>query len=403
VKNIIVSLTTALLGLGLAASPATAATVVLYGNDFETPNRAIVNTCGNSLDATPINTLFGSADFVFNQQFTVEAVLLDDPAGLYSNPEGAGGNVAIGMLATVQDDKLALTFDAQSLPFVNVGLDLSAIDVQGCGGPFGVAVPILRISLLDSPAGAFDWGQQVLDQAEVSGVVPPDQWTFTWTNAVAGLDSSAATDGHISLVFDLIQSGYAAFDNLTITASTDEGVVDSDLDSAPDDTDNCPRFANLDQSNLDLDLAGDVCDPAPNDPAECGDINADGADDCALVEAGALDAGEISLADADLDAALSAEAGDAETTDATVTMDGSSGPAVDQLDGGAVDAGTTVSDGGGVLDASAGSKDGGSTDQGAAATCSCRLTGATVPLPQLVWVFGFALFAVVRRLKSPLP
>jgi hypothetical protein len=35
---------------------------------------------------------------------------------------------------------------------------------------------------------------------------------------------------------------------------------DSDLDQVPDDVDNCPNDANPDQSDLDEDQIGDVCD-----------------------------------------------------------------------------------------------------------------------------------------------
>lgn len=40
------------------------------------------------------------------------------------------------------------------------------------------------------------------------------------------------------------------------------GCPDGDGDSVCDDVDNCPAVANADQSDIDGDLAGDVCDPA---------------------------------------------------------------------------------------------------------------------------------------------
>jgi len=268
----------------MAAGPARAETLILYGNDFEAPNVTPAATCA-TLDPLGINMLYGTADFVFNQINTVEAVLVEvtDAAGarVYADPEMKAGKYTLGMLSSVQDDMLSLTFDAKKLPFLNVGMDLSSIEVPGCGGPFGVAIPRMKLSLLDSPEGMFDWSQKVLSETTVEGVMAPNGFTFAWKRVVAALDASKSTDGHVSLVFNLEQSGYAAFDNLSITASTTASVIDSDLDGKPDDDDNCRMVKNQDQANQDRDKAGDVCDPAPTDPAICGDQDGDGKDDCA--------------------------------------------------------------------------------------------------------------------------
>jgi len=205
-----------------------AQTITLYQNDFETPNVPPVLACGYALDVRSINTLYGGQGGDFTQINTVETVLINEPAALgapqeYSDPDGRGGNYAIGMLSALQNDRLALTFDGQGLPFINIGLDISSIDVWGCGGPVGVAVPSYRISLLDSPGGVFAWNNAVLDEAIITGEAAPDQWTFQWTNHVLALDASGSTDGNISIVWDLLQSGYGAFDNLIIASSVDPG------------------------------------------------------------------------------------------------------------------------------------------------------------------------------------
>ena len=289
-----IALLSLLVVLGLPPS-ARAESVVLYANDFETPNQTPVASCGNSLDITPINTMYGTAGFAFEQTNTVETVFITDPGGLYSNPQGLGGGFAVGMLATAQNDFLALTFDSQSLPFVNVAFLLSSIDISGCGGPFGTAVPIMEVSLLDSPGGAFGWGNTVLDQVEVTGTAAADSWTFDWSDQLASLDSSSSTDGWISVKFDLLQSGYAAFDELSITSSTEDDIIDTDLDEVADDEDNCVDVPNTDQLDADGDDIGDACDDCPLD-GDPGDADGDG-----VCDSDDACAGDDALGDADGD------------------------------------------------------------------------------------------------------
>lgn len=243
-----------------AAGSAQAESLVLYSNNFETPNQAVSIECGNSLDQTSINTLYGGAGFTYHQQFTVEAVLHDDNLNLYSDPEGKGGAISLGMQTAQQADLLAVTFDREGRRYLNVGFDLSSIDIKGCGGPFGVAVPIMRVSLLDSPGGAFSFNQTVLDTVDLEGVAAPDSWTFDWTYVIASLDSDGATGDYVSVVFDVIQSGYLAFDNLSIVASAQGGIVDSDTDGIADDQDNCPSTPNPKQEDDNENGLGDACE-----------------------------------------------------------------------------------------------------------------------------------------------
>lgn len=50
-----------------------------------------------------------------------------------------------------------------------------------------------------------------------------------------------------------------------VTNRQSSQLPDADNDGVPDDSDNCRSVANPDQSDRDLDLIGDVCDPFPDD------------------------------------------------------------------------------------------------------------------------------------------
>lgn len=80
----------------------------------------------------------------------------------------------------------------------------------------------MRLRLYDSPGGVLNINSPgtLLDQTDLTGTVPgANNYTFNWATVAAGLDATGSTDGNVTLMFDLIQSGYASFDNLLITAS----------------------------------------------------------------------------------------------------------------------------------------------------------------------------------------
>lgn len=259
---------------------ATAQEITLYSNDFESPNQAIDASCGNSLDVAGINTCYGRAGYSFIEQFSVETVVLHDSASKYGNQGSNNGHYAIGMLGEVEDDKLALRFDVQSQQFLNVAIDVSSIDVDGCGGPFGIQTPRFRITLLDCPAGIFDWNAKKLDEQLIEGEASDNKWAFAWSRGSVSLDASRSTDGNVVVVFDLISGGYAVFDNLVVKATRFPARADRDEDGVEDARDNCPTRPNGNQADADRDGSGDTCDSAPSDPTVCGDRNGDGREDC---------------------------------------------------------------------------------------------------------------------------
>jgi len=214
-----------------AATLQVSGATLLYSNNFESPV-GFVDTTGLDVSLQPVNSLYGRPGFLFQQRNTVETLELKGGVAWgtgYQDPEGNGGSYAIGMLATAQDDWLSLTFNAGTFDFLNVGMDITAVDLAGVGGPFGVAQPIFRISLYNSPGGVFNINVPgtLLDTVDVTGTGTPHRQILDWTSVIAGLDASASTDGNVSMVIDLRQSGYAAFDNLVVVASDTEGSLET--------------------------------------------------------------------------------------------------------------------------------------------------------------------------------
>jgi len=174
-----------------------------------------------------VNELFGSE---FQNTFDVETLQITGSAK-FSDPSGIGGAYALGMLDDAQPDLLAAVFDVENYGFLNIEVDISSIDLDCCGGPFNTEgeIPVFRISLYDAPLGAFDVGAistEALASETITGVASAPQ-SFEWTRHIASLDASGSTDGNVALVIDLVEGGYASFDNVTVASSDVRGEVRS--------------------------------------------------------------------------------------------------------------------------------------------------------------------------------
>jgi hypothetical protein len=149
----------------------------------------------------------------------------------YKDPAGIGGNFAIGMLSSVQNDLLGLAFNVGSFNFLNLRADISSIDLSCCGGPFvptgnPASIPIFRFSLFDNPSGAVGIGAgTALDSFTATGLMNPSKNSFLWSQALGGLNAANSTNGNVILQIDLLQGGYASFDNLRVVASNTKGDV----------------------------------------------------------------------------------------------------------------------------------------------------------------------------------
>ncbi|MEO0485352.1 MAG: hypothetical protein AAF092_05520 [Pseudomonadota bacterium] len=98
---------------------ADAASILLYDQDFETPTGFVAETAPNSfrdVSRDPVNQFYGNqpVGFDFVQSNTVETVNITGGTAFgngYSDPTGIGGNYALGMLSSANDDRLSLNFD----------------------------------------------------------------------------------------------------------------------------------------------------------------------------------------------------------------------------------------------------------------------------------------------------
>jgi hypothetical protein len=217
---------------GLMAAPAYSATV-LYSQNFESPT-GFNNDGGDFNIYRTVNELYGNqpAGFTFSQNYTVETLLIGGTQAFgqgYKDPQGVGGSYVLGLLSSVQDDMLGLSFNVGSQQFLNFRVDISSIDLDRQGGPFvpsGGLAPTFRFSLFDNPGAAAGLGSgTALSFADVTGTVGPNKYTFNWTNTVASLSAAGNTNGNVILRVDLLAGGYAALDNFVIAASDQPGDV----------------------------------------------------------------------------------------------------------------------------------------------------------------------------------
>ncbi|MFO0960477.1 MAG: hypothetical protein U0800_24095 [Isosphaeraceae bacterium] len=206
------------------------ADVILLDQNFESPN-GFVNDGGDININRTVNQLYANqpAGFTFAQAFTVETLHITGNQAFgtgYSDPQHIGGNYCLGMLSTVQDDLLGLSFNMQGQAYLNFRLDISSIDLDRFGGPFNPAgsVPVFEITLFDNPSGAtgLSGNGRILDVVRITGVASSARNVFNWAERTVALNGTGSTNGNVTIRIDELNtlgSGYAALDNFLIVAS----------------------------------------------------------------------------------------------------------------------------------------------------------------------------------------
>lgn len=227
---------TAALAAFLAALPAgmaAAATATLYAQDFEAPD-GWINDGGDVNLFRSVNQLYANQPpgFVFAQSFTSETLRIGGTEAFgtgFVDPDGRGGQYVLGQLSTAQDDLLGLAFNIGAFDFLNFRIDISSIDLDRHGGPFvpgGGAAPTFRFSLFDNPAGTAGLGGgTALSFVDATAPFNVSKNSFLWTTVNTGLSAAGNTNGNVILRIDVLDGGYAAFDNIVITADDVGGGV----------------------------------------------------------------------------------------------------------------------------------------------------------------------------------
>ena len=207
--------------------------VILYENHFEVPNFTPTGfNCRADICVLPVDSIFGgtgtgtSGGARFKQEYTVETLLITKLGHEYGDSTHIGGNYSLGMLATAENDKLALTINTLSYPFLHIIFDFSGISSGGggCGIIKAENTPIMLVQLFNTPSNLFSFVSPgaLLDQKTVSGNFPDTTniFNFTWTPVSVNLNNIASTNGYVTIVFDLLQCNYASIDNLKIVGDS---------------------------------------------------------------------------------------------------------------------------------------------------------------------------------------
>jgi hypothetical protein len=233
-------------GLGVAVlallSAPTDAAIVLYSQNFENPV-GFVNDGGDINIFRPVNQLYGNQPpgFAFAQANTVETLLLTGNQAFgtgYSDPQGIGGNYALGMLSgfSSENDLLGLSFNVQGQNFLNFRVNISSVDLDRFGCPCNSAtgsVASFDVLLFDNPTGStsLSGNGTVLDSERITALPSSARNVLTWSEHILALDASGSANGSVTLRIDLVASAansrYAAMDNFRIVASDTPGDVGS--------------------------------------------------------------------------------------------------------------------------------------------------------------------------------
>ncbi|WP_432452404.1 MULTISPECIES: PEP-CTERM sorting domain-containing protein [unclassified Agarivorans] len=196
--------------------------VVLYEQDFENPTGYINGNGDASLQS--VNALYGDqpTGFSFAQKKTVETLYISGNEAYgtgYLDSSRQGGNYALGMQNSPQNDLIGLSFNVGHYDFLNFMADISSIELSSWGPHGVIGTPIFEFTLFDNPTGVNGTGSgKVLDSGVASGTAS-DVDTFDWSSVLLPLETDGNTNGNVTLRIDLLGGGYAAIDNLLIVAS----------------------------------------------------------------------------------------------------------------------------------------------------------------------------------------
>ena len=211
---------------------------IIYTQDFENPS-GFVDTTNRDVSGQTVNSLYGGQPdgFFFAQTNSVETLNITGGQAFgsgYQDPRNQAGNFIIGLLAT---DLLGLAFNVGNNDFLNIGIDITSIDLNCCGGFFvnSGEAPLFRFSLFDNPTGNVSVGSGLrrLDFFDALGTESARN-VVDFTNFVFGLDASDSTNGNVILGIDLINGTqtYAGLDNIVVAASNVEAQLVSEPGSA---------------------------------------------------------------------------------------------------------------------------------------------------------------------------
>jgi hypothetical protein len=202
------------------------------------PKTPLKLSCPHLDQETGINGLYSSAGFNFTQKNTVEAVVIGDKEGKYSDPTGKGGKYAIGLLSQAQDDLLAISFTTTQ-KYLNVSFDMAGVELKNCGTPVEAGAPSMQVSIYETPEQGFSIDGSnlgtLLQRQTVKGRKSRTSTTYDWTPSTVALTADRAGSRKVTVVFDALEGGYVVLDNLSIIESAMPGVVDADRNGVPDD------------------------------------------------------------------------------------------------------------------------------------------------------------------------
>jgi hypothetical protein len=210
----------------------TNSTLVLYENDFETPNYSMEKFERQTSSGCPAYTGDMNIYYATNES---RFIIYEKPHVVFLNHQwfnssktytGSGdqqGKYAMGIKSIWgRGDKAGLVLNPNGKKYVNVKMDISTIGMSCNTGTLVSSMPTPSVLVQAYNNDELLVKGKTLDTGTMKATKGANDYTYNWQTSVTSLDVSNSKNGTVFIVWGLLYDlkyVYLALDNIVITAS----------------------------------------------------------------------------------------------------------------------------------------------------------------------------------------